>query len=239
MKATLFMMFAVISASSGLTADPPGPVEISGASLDGWRQTGDWMTAQSVSLNKTNEHLFVIEPGSGILVNGRVGRAVSLVTKEEFGDVEVHLEFCVSKKSNSGVYLTGRYEVQIYDSFGVEKDQYPGIECGGIYPRYSEQKKNFEGHSPRVNASKAPGEWQAYDITFRAPRFDAGGGKTENAKFIKVVHNGTVVHENVEVTGPTRAAMANDEKALGPLLLQGDHGPVAYRNIRITPVELK
>jgi hypothetical protein len=87
-----------------------------------------------------------------------------------------------------------------------------------------------------VNASKPPGEWQSFDITFRAPRFDADGKKIENAKFVKVVHNGAVVHENVELTGPTRAAISGTEAAAGPLRLQGDHGPVAYRNIRIKPL---
>jgi hypothetical protein len=115
----------------------------------------------------------------------------------------------------------------------VEKDKYPGIECGGIYPRWINEA-NVEGHSPRVNASKPPGEWQSFDIDFRAPRFDAGGKKIENARVVKVVHNGKLIHENVELKGPTRGGMANDEKAVGPLRLQGDHGPVAYRNIRIT-----
>jgi sugar phosphate isomerase/epimerase len=72
-------------------------------------------------------------------------------------------------------------------------------------------------------------------VVFRAPRFDANGKKTENARFVKVVHNGRVVHENEELTGPTRASAWNDEKPLGPIMLQGDHGPVAYRNIWIKP----
>ena len=76
-------------------------------------------------------------------------------------------------------------------------------------------------------------------MTFRAPRFDAAGKKTENARFIKVIHNGTVIHENVESPRPTCAARWLDEKAKGPLMLQGDHGPVAYRNLRITPIEVK
>ena len=144
----------------------------------------------------------------------------------------------MSKHSNSGVYLMGRYEVQIYDSFGVERDQYPGIECGGIYPRWINEQ-NVEGHSPRVNASKPPGEWQAFDITFRAPRFDATGKKIANAKFVKVRHNGKVIHENVELKGVTRGAISEDERAIGPLRLQGDHGPVAYRNLRVKPLALK
>lgn len=203
-------------------------------SLEGWQKTGDWTTAAAVTLNKTNDHLFAIEPGKGILVNGPVGRTVELLTKQEFGDCQVHVEFCVSRKSNSGVYLMGRYEVQIYDSFAVAKDQYPGIECGGIYPRWA--NKNYEGHSPLTNASKPAGQWQSFDITFRAPRFDASGKKTENAKFIKVVHNGALVHENIELTGPTRATISETEVPSAPLRLQGDHGPVAYRNIRITPL---
>jgi hypothetical protein len=84
-----------------------------------------------------------------------------------------------------------------------------------------------------VNATKPPGEWQSFDITFRAPRFDADGKKVSNAKFVKVVHNGKVIHENVDLTGPTRAAHWDDEKPAGPIMLQGDHGPVAYRNLRV------
>ena len=70
-------------------------------------------------------------------------------------------------------------------------------------------------------------------MIFQAPRFDENGKKTANAKFVKVIHNGQVIHENVEVTGPTRAAAFADEKATGPLMFQGDHGPVAYRNLRV------
>ncbi len=75
-------------------------------------------------------------------------------------------------------------------------------------------------------------------MTFRATRFDAQGRKTENARFVKVVHNGQVIHENVEVTGPTRSATYEQapEKPQGPLMLQGDHGPVAYRNITLKPI---
>jgi hypothetical protein len=210
-----------------------------GKDLGGWRATGDWVVAKAVTLDPARPEKLAIQPGEGIFVNGPTGSTVNLVTKEEFGDVEAHVEFCISKKSNSGVYLMGRYEVQVYDSHGVEKDKYPGIECGGIYPRWTPQRNEFEGHSPKLNVSKPAGEWQSFDIVFRAPRFDAAGKKTENAKFVKVTHNGTVIHENVEVTGPTRAAMFEDEKPAGPLMLQGDHGPVAYRNLRLKTTELK
>jgi hypothetical protein len=207
-----------------------------GNDLTGWRPpTGEWTSAQSVALEPTNAEKFVIAPGRGLIVNGPKGRAVNLVTTQEFGDLELHVEFCLTRRSNSGVYLMGRYEVQIYDSYGVEKDQYPGIECGGIYPRWIEGR-NVGGNSPRVNASRPAGEWQSFDIVFRAPRFDANGKKTANARFVQVTHNGRVIHEEVEVAGPTRSALFNDEKPTGPLMLQGDHGPIAYRNLRVKTV---
>ncbi|HLF95430.1 MAG TPA: family 16 glycoside hydrolase, partial [Planctomycetota bacterium] len=84
---------------------------------------------------------------------------------------------------------------------------------------------------------KAAGEWQSFDVVFLAPRFDAAGKKTANARFVKVTHNGQVIHEEVEVTGPTRAGAWEDEKPLGPIMLQGDHGPVAFRNLRVRPLK--
>jgi 3-keto-disaccharide hydrolase len=209
-----------------------------GKDLTGWRQpTGTWTVAKGVSLDPANPESFIIAPGQGIMVNSAKTHTVNLVTEREFGDVQAHVEFCITRHSNSGVYLMGRYEVQVYDSYGVEKDKYPGIECGGLYPRWI-NGQNIEGHSPSVNASKPPGEWQSFDITFRAPRFDADGKKVANAKFVKVVHNGKVIHENVELNGPTRSAMTQKEKPTGPLLLQGDHGPVAYRNLWVKALNL-
>jgi hypothetical protein len=214
-------------------------VLFNGKDLAGWRTpTGTWGVAKSVSLDPADPANFVIAPGEGIAVNCASGHTVDLVTEREFQDIELHVEFCVSKHSNSGIYLMGRYEIQVYDSFGVEKDKYPGIECGGIYPRWINEQ-NVEGHSPRVNASKPAGKWQSFDITFRAPRFDANGKKTANARVVKVVHNGKVIHRNVELTGPTRGPMWEEEKPTGPIRLQGDHGPVAYRNLRAKAVELK
>jgi hypothetical protein len=224
--------------ASSLGAAKP-VVLFDGKDLAGWRApTGDWMAAKAVSLDPNNPQRFVITSGQGVLVDGTGGRTVDLVTEGEFGDVKVHVEFCIPRGSNSGIYLMGRYEVQVYDSFGVQKDQYPGIECGGIYPRWI-SGQNVDGHSPRVNTSKPAGQWQTFDIVFLAPRFDAHGNKTANAKFVRVLHNGKVIHRNVEVTGPTRSAKWDDEKATGPLLLQGDHGPVAYRNLRVQPVTIK
>ena len=210
-----------------------------GNDLAGWRApTGTWTVAKGVSLDPADPEKFVIAPGQGVLVNSASSHTVDLITEAEFGDMEAHVEFCITRHSNSGVYLMGRYEIQVYDSFGVEKDQYPGIECGGIYPRWINEK-DVEGHSPRVNASKPPGQWQTFDLTFRAPRFDASGKKIANAKVVKIVHNGKVIHENVELNGPTRGPMAEDEKPTGPIRLQGDHGPVAYRNLRVKAIDLK
>jgi hypothetical protein len=231
-------LLVLAGASIGTSLSAAKAFDWDGTSLNGWRQpVGEWLVAGTVKLDPADPKKFSITPGHGVLVNGASGRTVDLLTEAEFGDVEVHVEFCISKKSNSGVYLMGRYEVQIYDSYGVEKDAYPGIECGGIYPRWINEL-DVEGHSPRVNATKPPGEWQTFDIVFRAPRFDASGKKIANARVVKVTHNGKVVHENVELTGPTRGGLTDDDKPLGPLRLQGDHGPVAYRNLRIKPIQL-
>jgi hypothetical protein len=236
--ALLLICVGVLAAAKvGVAAGATKVALFNGRDLAGWaKPTGDWLVAGAVSVDPVNPKAFAITPGEGVLVNGVKGRTSNLLTEAEFGDVQLHVEFCIPQKSNSGVYLMGRYEVQVYDSYGVEKDQYPGIECGGIYPRWINEK-NVDGHSPRVNASKPPGEWQTFDITFRAPRFDATGKKIANAKFVKVLHNGKLIHENVDLTGPTRASHWDDEKPTGPIMLQGDHAPVAYRNLRAESID--
>lgn len=203
--------------------------------LSGWRgSTGTWYIAGDALCDPQDDKLLASKDGKGVMINGPVGRTNNVLTKDEFGDVELHIEFMVPKGSNSGVYLQGRYEIQVFDSWGVEKPEHS--DCGGIYQRWK-NNNGYEGRAPMVNASFAPGKWQSFDAIFRAPRFDSNGNKISNAKFVKVMHNGKLVHEAVEVTGPTRAATwENDEKPTGPVMLQGDHGPVAYRNIRITPI---
>jgi sugar phosphate isomerase/epimerase len=196
--------------------------------------TGNWAIVSEVALAPDDPRTLQGNPGKGVLFNGSRGRTHDLCTRQEYGDIELHLEFLIAGKSNSGVYLLGSYELQIYDSFGVTKDHYPGIECGGIYPRWIDNR-NVEGHSPRINASLPAGQWQSFDVIFRAPRFDARGRKTANAVFVKVVHNGKLIHEQVELSGPTRGG--RPEHAVGPLVLQGDHGPVAFRNLRIRPLQ--
>ena len=210
-------------------------ISLVGKDLSAWRgETGDWVVVGEARMDPANNRQLVGRPGTGVLLNGPKGQTRNLLSKYEHGDVEAHVEFTVPTGSNSGVYFQGRYEIQILDSWGVKEPKYG--DCGGIYERW-ENEKGFEGHAPRTNASRPPGQWQTFDVVFRAPRFDASGKKVANAKFIKVVHNGKVVHENVEVTGPTRAATFDDEKPTGPLMLQGDHGPVAYRNIWLRPVK--
>jgi hypothetical protein len=227
--------FAAVGATPPRADDQGWSVLLPATDFSVWRAPqGTWIMASKVAKDPKDDKKLAWQPGAEAAVNGPTGRTVNLVSVQEFGDVEARIEFMIPSKSNSGVYFMGRYEVQIYDSHGVEKDKYPGIECGGIYPRWVGHE--IEGHSPRVNASLPPGQWQTFDVIFRAPRFDATGKKIAHARFVKVVHNGQVIHENVDVTGPTRASLYNDEKATGPLLLQGDHGPVSYRSVRLRPL---
>jgi hypothetical protein len=225
----------------GLLALGAGAAEkelTAGTDLSAWRKPlGTWSMVGEAAKDAADEKKIATKEGKGVLFNGNKS-TVDLISADEFGDCQVHVEFMVPKGSNSGVYFMGRYEIQILDSFGVKKPG-PG-DCGGIYERYRDKAEGpgkpaggFEGRPPRVNASLPPGEWQSFDITFKAPRFDKDGKKTANAVFVKVIHNGKVIHENEEVSGPTVAAVFGDEKPTGPLMLQGDHGPVAYRNIRV------
>ena len=230
----ILLFIGILSLGANVNAEQ---VSVVGGDLSAWRgPTGQWQVVGEAFKNPGGEKLLSTKPGTGVIVNGPTGRTSNLLSKAEFGDVKAHIEFMVSKDSNSGVYFMGRYEIQVYDSWQKESE-YAGIECGGIYQRWDESKnpKGFEGHSPRINASRPPGQWQTFDVIFRAPRFDGVGRKVANARFEKVVHNGVVIHADVEVTGPTRAGTYNDEKPTGPLMLQGDHGPVAYRNIKIEP----
>jgi hypothetical protein len=173
------------------------------------------------------------KPGD-IIVNGPHGKTDNIYTTSKFGDCELYVEFMVPQGSNSGVYLHGLYEIQVFDSFGAEKPT--TTDCGAIYHRWINGKP-VGGSPPKANASAKPGEWQSFHAWFQAPRFDAGGKKTANAKFIRVLHNAFLVQQDVEVDGGTRAHMEIPEAALNPLMLQGDHGPVAYRNIYIRPAQ--
>ncbi|MEM9830123.1 MAG: family 16 glycoside hydrolase [Bacteroidota bacterium] len=190
----------------------------------------NWTIVASVYANRKEERVIETKLGTGILVNQpQENTKGNLFTAFEHGDLDLELDFMMPKSSNSGVYLQGRYEVQLFDSWG--KDDVRFSDCGGIYQRW-ENEQGFEGVAPRTNASYAPGLWQQLSIKFEAPRFDSSGKKVRNAMFREVKLNGIVIHENVAVSGPTRAAAFEDEQPSAPLMFQGDHGPVAFRNIR-------
>ena len=229
----LLMLLAV----SSLTAPAADNDAIDLTNLEAWRKPDKlWLLAGSVGIDPDNPKRLSAKAGKEMLVNGKKGRARDLLSKQAFGDVDVHVEFLIPKGSNSGVKLQGLYEIQICDSWSVKQPK--GSDCGGIYPR-AELKPKYhyldKGVPPCVNACKKPGEWQTLDLHFQAPRFDADGKKTANARFLKVVLNGEVIHDHVELPTPTGHAWHNKESATGPLLLQGDHGPVAFRNVRVRP----
>lgn len=212
-----------------------------GRDLSGWQGRSEphtWHVVGAVRLDPQDAHHFVSEPGSGVMVNHEHGRTVDIHTELQHGDCELHVEYCVPEKSNSGVYVMGQYEIQVLDSWGTPNSELRYGTNGGIYARHNHPvtHQDYGGHAPRVNASRRPGEWQELDVVFRAPRFDAAGHKVANARFERVVLNGQVLHENVECELPTGGAYHDQDVPRGPLRLQGDHGAVAYRNLRLRPL---
>jgi hypothetical protein len=145
----------------------------------------------------------------GLLVNVHPG--TDLVSKQKYGDFQVHAEFRYPKKSNSGIYLRGRYEVQIEDNYGEEPN---ALGIGGVYGFLI----------PRINAAKKPGEWQTLDITLVG-------------RVVTVVFNGETVIDRQTIPGITGGALDSDEGAPGPLMIQGDHGPIEFRKVTLTPAE--
>lgn len=227
------LLVALLGASGASAGDDWQRLTVDRALGDWGEKRGEWVAVGAVASAAANPKALTHQPGEGVLWNGPKGRTVNLFTAASHGDLEFQGEFLVPQGSNSGIYFQGRYEIQVLDSWGVAKPTYS--DCGGIYQRW-ENERGFEGHAPRVNASKAPGEWQTFHVIFRAPRFDAARKKIAPARFVKVVHNDKLIHENVDVNGPTRAAAYQDEASVGPIMLQGDHGPVAFRNLRWRPL---
>ena len=167
-----------------------------------------------------------------------VKKAGYIQTKQKFGSCQLHIEFATPKvpkgngqgRGNSGVFLMGQYEVQVLDSY--QNQTYPDGQCGALYGRAK----------PLVNASRGPGEWQTFDITFHRPIFNEKGEVTRKAKF-HVVHNGVVIHDKLELSGgtgwrgPHSISEYKKHADEGPLQLQ-DHGnPVRFRNIWIKELE--
>ena len=198
----------------------------------------NWKIAADVSADMGKPNTLITKPGTGILVCNPVGYDTTrdLITSFEHGDADLELDFMMAKGSNSGIYLQGQYEVQLQDSWGVTNPK--SSDVGSIYERWDESRpdgrKGYDGHPARQNAGKAPGLWQHLKISFQAPRFNASGAKTANAKFLRVELNGVLIQEDVEVAGPTRGSMTPTDKAMGPLRIQGDHGAVAFKNISYT-----
>jgi hypothetical protein len=197
-----------------------------------WQVTGK----AHADLDKANT--FMLTKGTGVLVNGvdekNPGR--DIYTTLQHGDLDLEFDYMMAKGANSGIYLQGRYEIQLLDSWGVINPK--SSDNGGIYERWDESKpdgqKGYEGHAPRQNAGRAPGLWQHMKISFEAPGFDDKGSKISNAKVLGIWLNGILIQENAELSGPTRGAFDNKEAATGPLRFQGDHGAVAFRNISYT-----
>lgn len=169
-----------------------------------------------------------IVQGGAVTVRPRSG---DIFTKQAFGDVQLHIEWRTpaalsedgQDRGNSGVFLMGRYEVQVLDSY--QNRTYSNGQAGSIYKQ----------HIPLVNASRPPGVWQTYDIVFRAPRFETDGSLSEPA-FVSVLHNGVLIQNHVELAGPTVYVglpryEAHADKL--PLSLQDHDNPVSYRNIWI------
>jgi 3-keto-disaccharide hydrolase len=153
---------------------------IVGTQLEGWTfehpKKGIWTSTHAIYWDGKNapEQLLSLPGGGDRISNGSKGAISNILTTKKFGDLELYLEFLIPAKSNSGVYLHGLYEVQVYDSYGVEHPKY--IDCGAIYERWIHEK-GVGGSPPLVNASRRPGEWQSFHIWFRGPRFDASGKK--------------------------------------------------------------
>ena len=163
-----------------------------GKDLDGWQAMG--------------ENQWVVK--NGILTSEKKG--ANLLSDGKYNDFKLHLEFRYPEGSNSGIYLRGRYEVQIADNFGMEPSS---ILFGGIYGFLT----------PNEMAAKQAGEWQEYDITLIGRR-------------ITIVANGKEIITNQNIPGMTGGALDNNEAEAGPFLIQGDHGPVEFRSIVVTPV---
>jgi hypothetical protein len=247
--AAAFVLSAVALASPAEEPKKPAPK----ADKDGWtdlmtpdvwKKVDDrWIVTDEVKLapdpkGKADVRLKAEKKEGGkIWVNGETGRLPNLITKEAFGDCEIHVEFLIAKGSNAGVKFHEVYEIQIDDSYG--KKNLTGSNNGGIYPRADLLKGGYldKGIPPKVNASKPPGEWQTLTAVWKSPRFDAQGEKVASAVVVKATLNGEVIHENAEVKTPTGGNWMKKETPTGSFMLQCDHGPTAWRNVRIKPVK--
>ena len=231
---------------ASLRAPGEGWMELfKGSDLSGWgpqdyaprpQRPWDWNLPVLIALDPLNDEALIHKPApegpNAALLNNPEGKSANLVSDMEFSDVELYVEYAMPRKTNAGVCLMGNYEIQLYDSFGAPDAELTVTDNGAIYA-YRGTDGRFGGSPPRVNAGRAPGEWQSVHIWFQAPKFDSEGAKVENARFLKVELNGVEVQRDYELLQSTRAIPPWEERAKAPLLLQGDHGPVAFRNVWI------
>jgi hypothetical protein len=189
--------------------------------------------AKAVQETGPNPMGWTVEKGELICDKPHGGN--DILTEQKFTDFELHIEFQAT--SNSGVYLQGRYEIQVDNSYGakpkiVEKDgkkieTLDTHQCGAIYGLIA----------PSKNMAKMPKDWQSFDVIFQGARGEAG--KVTQKARATLIWNGEKVIDDAEIAGPTGGALDSKVTEPGPLLLQGDHGKVAYRNIKIRPLAAK
>lgn len=233
-KTILTALVGVLTIISGLAdhheKHASGKQPFNGKDLTGWTTKSPaakskWTTGVPV-VSKANPKTLLVGLGEGALINdvSGHGQGVDIYSLQKFGSSRIEVEVMVARESNSGIYVMGEYEVQVLDSYGREK--LGSGDMGAIYG----------AAPPTINACTPPGTWQKYVIDFQAPQFNDRGEKTANAKFLKVELNGKILHENVEMKGPTPSGVTGKEAPTGPIMFQGDHGPVAYRNLVITPL---
>jgi hypothetical protein len=257
----LFLRGAAISAGSEPQADRFPTSDgwkplFNGKNLDGWKPRNPraknlWVVCDDVRLDPAQpERLLPAGPGgspSAALLCGHDGRGSDIMTTENFYDYQLHVEFTVPRGSNSGVYNRGLYEIQVFDSFGAPRLAFH--DCGALYERAI----------PGENHAKPPGQWQSYDITMKGKQLtliwngkpvfhkkDVRYGETDGAAFERLNQENSGKPEPLRVRlrkengkyigyfgeGGTRASLDGPDRP-GPILLQGDHGPVAYRNLYI------
>lgn len=200
----------IVTAGMAGGAPSDAVVLFDGTSVDGWTHTNggaaQWIIDQGA---------LVVKPGSG-----------SIVSKATFNDAQIHLEFATPRevhgkgqeRGNSGMYLQGRYEVQILDSYANET--YANGQCSAIYGQYE----------PLVNASRGPGQWQTYDVIFRAPKFDDDGNKIAPGT-VTVLHNGVLTQDHVQLKGVTGGNLSAESDQPGPLMLQDHNNTMRFRNV--------
>ncbi|RVU02057.1 DUF1080 domain-containing protein [Mucilaginibacter limnophilus] len=236
LKTTLFALLSAAIIPLRSDAQTAAANQISLNDLSAFKNPPEnWSVAGSVKADFNKANALEKKNGTGILVNiTDKKKNEDIFTNFEHGDIDLSVDFMLPKGSNSGIYLQGRYEIQLFDSWGAQK--LTSSDLGGIYQRWDDSKpeaeKGYEGVAPRINVSRAPGLWQNIRIVFQAPKFDASGKKTANARIVKIVLNGVSIIENAELQGPTRGSAFPNEAATGPLRIQGDHGSVAFKNFK-------